>query len=105
MIQYVRKEMVPFISVILVVGAIMLLLNYYTPMYVDDYAYKFSFADGARIDSVWDIFPSMKAHYYHMNSRVATHFVAQILLTLPSPVIDFCKTMKLKWYIRHSSVG
>ncbi len=91
--QKMNKETAVFVLVMFIIGAIMLLFNYYTPMYADDYAYKFSFADGSRIDDVWDIFPSMKAHYYHMNGRVVTHFIAQILLMMPAQFVDVCNTI------------
>lgn len=74
------------ILLVLVFACIFLLMlycNIKTPMIHDDYGYCFSFADGARIESVSQIFPSMAAHRYTMNGRVVSHFLLQLFLMLP----------------------
>lgn len=63
---------------------LLLLLNLLTPMYLDDYAYCFSWADGTRITSLAQIFPSMKAHASIMNGRLVCHFLVQLSLLLPT---------------------
>lgn len=66
-----------------IIFLIMLICNLYTDLIVDDFTYLYSFADGTRIDSVLDIFPSMVSHYSSMNGRLIPHFFAQLFLYLP----------------------
>ncbi len=63
---------------------LMLFCNMKSPMLCDDYRYCFSFVDWSRIESVWQIFPSMVAHREEMNGRVVSHFLLQLFLMLPS---------------------
>lgn len=67
---------------------LMLVLNFLTPMVSDDYAYCFSFVDWERIESVGEIFPSMKMHREYANGRVVAHFFAQLFLLLPKAVFN-----------------
>ena len=62
---------------------IMLFCNLKTNLLADDYMYCFSFADGSRIESLADCFPSMAAHRYSINGRVVCHFLVQVFLMLP----------------------
>lgn len=71
------------------VGVLFLyLLNYYTPLYADDYNYAYSFATGKRIQTLSEIFPSMKAHYYQMNGRLVLHAIAQVFLMIGKPYFN-----------------
>lgn len=71
-----------------VVGVCIYMLNYYTPLYADDYSYSFSFNTGYKIDSLIDIVQSQKIHYQTMNGRVVTHTLAQIFLWLGEERFD-----------------
>lgn len=64
--------------------AFMLYCNMKSPLLCDDYRYCFSFVDWSRIESVWQIFPSMAAHRFNMNGRIVSHFLLQLFLMLPS---------------------
>ena len=67
---------------------LMLVLNFLTPLVSDDYAYCFSFVDWERIESVGEIFPSMKMHREYANGRVVAHLFAQLFLLMPKAVFN-----------------
>lgn len=60
-------------SVIVLIYALVYALNYYTPLFADDYSYMYSFSTGERITSVTEIWESQKAHYHSLNGRSVTH--------------------------------
>ena len=90
--EYLKKNR-SFILIGLVVFLSMLPLNVMTPMVYDDYVYTRSFATHEVIKSIWDIFPSMGAHYYVMNGRLILHFIAQLVLFLPKQLFWFSNSM------------
>lgn len=46
-------------------------LNLLTPLYADDFAYRFSFADkGLKIHNLESLIQSQKMHYITMNGRL-----------------------------------
>ncbi len=71
-----------------IVGIVFYVFNLMTPIYADDHSYSFSFATGKRIVSFFDIFPSLKAHYFKTNGRMVTHFFAQLFLLLGKDVFN-----------------
>lgn len=75
-----------------VTGTVFYCFNYLTPLAADDYWYTRSFATGERITSVKDIFPSLYAHYFQMNGRVVTHFLAQLFLMFDKQVFNLINT-------------
>lgn len=83
----------------LLVFALMFVLNFYTPMYFDDFRYVYSWETGERISSVSQIFPSMKAHYYGMNGRIPVHFLAQLFLLLKPIVFDLINSFAFALFI------
>ena len=66
----------------LLVFLFLFVCNVLTKYMVDDFAYLYSFQNGQRIESIFDIFPSMYAHAQYMNGRLIPHFLVQ-LFTLP----------------------
>ncbi len=62
--------------------------NMYTEKIADDFLYHFSYSTGERIDSVIDIFPSMKAHAETMNGRLVAHFFVQLFEMLPKWIFN-----------------
>lgn len=66
--------------IVLLIGVLFYILNYYTPLFADDYSYSFSFSTGDRIESISQIIESQVAHYYSMNGRSITHTLAQAFL-------------------------
>ena len=77
-----RLGVIGILFVLLLTGALIFIYNYLTPIVYDDYSYTFSFFDGQKISSLSDIVKSMNAHYYSMNGRYVTHFLAQTFLLL-----------------------
>lgn len=74
--------------------AVMVLFNKLTLLTEDDYDYLFSWAgyynEGiwVRIESVFDIFPSLYTHWFTSNGRLVAHFFVHLFLMLPSYVFD-----------------
>ena len=78
-------------SSLAVFAAVFLLLLYcnrHTALVADDFRYCFSFADGNRMTSLSQLFPSMAAHRHSMNGRVIAHALVQLFLMLPKPVFN-----------------
>lgn len=88
-----RLFSVRMLMVLCVVGGIFFCMNCLTGYWADDGWYMDSFATGERITSVWDIFPSMYAHYFKMNGRLVTHFLAQLFLMLDKMVFNMVNTL------------
>lgn len=83
------KELRWMLLAVVIVFTIMLVFNFLTHYVVDDYAYMYSWRDGARITNVLQIFPSMASHYSIMNGRIVAHFMAQLFLLLPHTLFRF----------------
>lgn len=67
---------------------IILYLNIKTPLLGDDYTYRFVFDTDQPIGSVGDIVQSQLNHYYVWGGRTVVHSIAQLLLLLPSLLMD-----------------
>ncbi len=68
---------------------LMWFFNSQTPLAADDFDYKFIFGtESTPVSSIWDIFKSMKAHYYIMNGRIVLHFFVQLFILLGKPVFN-----------------
>ena len=96
------------LAVCLGIAAVMLLCNFRTNLLADDYRYFFSFADGSRIESISDIFPSMAAHRLSMNGRLTAHALVQFFLLLPLPVFKIVNSLVfllLVYLIYRISIG
>ena len=62
-------------------------LNFLTPLYHDDFVYKFMFEDGAvnydhPVRSIGDIVTSQVEHYHSVNGRSIVHFLVQLFTGL-----------------------
>ena len=75
------------------IGCLMLMLNSYTPLMMDDYDYSFSWATGGRLAGIKDILASQQAHYAMWGGRSVTHFLAQLFLYLGKPVFNIANTL------------
>ena len=77
------------IAVYIFVFLAIVLLTSLTPMLADDYSYSFSYADRTvRIQTLGDIFASLKAHRANMNGRMISHGLAMLFLLLPKTVFN-----------------
>ena len=81
-----RKGALPFALIAATVFVAMLVLNLLTPMIADDYRYAYRFDTLTRLQSVWDIFPSLAAHASILNGRYVPHFFVQLFLLMPRPI-------------------
>ena len=88
-----RLGVIGILFVLLLTGALIFIYNYLTPIVYDDYSYTFSFFDGQKISSLSDIVKSMNAHYYSMNGRYVTHFLAQTFLLLGENLFNIINTL------------
>ena len=84
-----KRQDVLFFAILAVFYVLMLLLNVITPLVSDDYRYCFSFATEERITNVWQIFPSLAAHYATQHGRIFVHFFAHLMLLLGKPAFNF----------------
>jgi len=64
------------------------ILNCWTPLIADDYAYAFSWMDGEKITSFSQLFPSIYAHAFSMNGRLVPHFIVQFFMLFPKIVFN-----------------
>ena len=74
-------------AMMVVVALAFLVLNVFTPLYHDDFVYKFMFEGGTvnydhPIQSVGDIFLSQVEHYHSVNGRSIVHFLVQLFTGL-----------------------
>lgn len=77
----------------------MFLLNILTPLISDDFAYMFVYGEDRLVSSVSDVLESQENHYHMWGGRSVVHFIAQILLMLPSYVSDLLNSLVYIGYI------
>lgn len=77
----------------IVLGAAALLLNFMTPYAADDFSYMYSFKDGSRITSFFQIFSSIYAHYMTINGRTVPHFLVQLFLMGPKWIFNIFNSL------------
>ena len=84
---------------------LLLLCNFMTEEIADDFSYHFSWSSGELIDSVADIFPSMKLHAEYTNGRLVAHFFVQLFEMLPKWIFNivnsgfFVAMIALMYYV------
>lgn len=67
---------------------LLLVCNWLTPYFADDFGYCYSYQNGELLNSVFDIFPSMWAHAASMNGRLVAHGLVQLFTMFPNWVFD-----------------
>lgn len=78
-----KNRTIKNIIILLSIFAVMLYMNFLTPLYADDYQYQFSWANRTiRIQNISQLVSSIKAHYYVMNGRVVVHALDQFFLMI-----------------------
>lgn len=65
-----------FICACIFVFLTMLILNYLTVLYADDFSYSFVWGRDYRVSSIKDIIISQMNHYHIVNGRIEVHFLA-----------------------------
>ncbi|NDV94435.1 hypothetical protein D0T84_05805 [Dysgonomonas sp. 521] len=85
--------------VLLVCFSAIFLLNIFTPVISDDFAYLYIYGEEGRISSLGDIIHSQVNHYYLWGGRSVVHFIAQALLMLPSCIADLLNSLAYLGYV------
>jgi hypothetical protein len=76
-----------------------LFLNILTPVISDDFAYLYIYGEEGRVSSISDVIQSQINHYYLWGGRSVVHFIAQVLLMLPSYMADLLNALAYMAYI------
>ena len=79
--------------VIVLIFALVYAMNYYTPLFADDYSYMYSFSTGERIMRITEIWDSQKVHYHSLNGRSVTHTLAQLFLLVGDCAFNFWNSL------------
>lgn len=87
-----------WIAVIILCFAPILILNILTPIISDDYTYLFIWGELARVQSLSDVVQSQINHYFAWGGRSVVHFIAQVLLLLPSALADVLNSLVFSIY-------
>ena len=87
--RHTKYHGIATIVVTLSIGFLFYLLNYYTPLYADDYSYSFSFLTGERMTSLSQIVSSQIGHYQRINGRSITHALAQVFILMGDDVFNY----------------
>ena len=91
---WTNKCKTPFLIICLILFLFMFyLLNVETGLFADDYSYSVSFANGERITAINQIPNSLFSHYFSINGRLVTHFLAQFFLFLGDSVFNIINTV------------
>lgn len=80
-----NKKTVIVLSVMFIVAFV---YNAMSPYTTDDYAYMYSFADGARISNPFQIFSSLWEHYMTVHGRILPHFFVQFFMIFPKWIFN-----------------
>ncbi len=94
-----RRKTLLWTVAILFCFSVVLFLNVLTPIISDDYVYLFIYGDTKPIASVGDIVQSQINHYFLWGGRSVVHFIAQVLLILPSCVADLLNALVYMGYV------
>jgi hypothetical protein len=63
------------------------LFNIFTPIAIDDFAFRYNFANGERISSIADILVSLQAEYFQHGGRMVADFLAHFFLMFENKII------------------
>ncbi|WP_029904793.1 DUF6056 family protein [Prevotella sp. 10(H)] len=93
------QKAICWIIVITICFSALLVLNLLTPLISDDFSYMFIYGENTRIASVSDIVQSQINHYHLWGGRSVAHFIAQVLLLLPSYITDLVTSVVYMLYV------
>lgn len=77
-----NKRSALMILLVSLVYAMIYVLNYIYPLFLDDWNYSFVFMESKRVSSLSDIFISQYNHYFAWGGRTVVHIICQALLML-----------------------
>ena len=87
-----KKQSILFYVLMFILFLAILVLNFLTDYVADDWVYMFSFSTREPIRVVRDIFPSMYVHSTHMNGRLISHGLVQLMFIFRRPVFKLVNT-------------
>ena len=83
-----------FVVIAAVCAAFFYAFNLQTALIADDYNYRFIFGTAnQRVEHIFDIIESMRAHYHTMNGRLILHSLTQLFLLWGKPVFNVVNTV------------
>lgn len=98
-----------FICACVFVFLTMLILNYLTVLYADDFSYSFVWGRDYRVSSIKDIIISQMNHYHIVNGRIEVHFLAQFFLLIGkkwfniiNALIYMCLILEIYYFIMNT---
>lgn len=94
-----KKRSILWLLVISLCFVAILILNLLTPLISDDFAYLYIYGEGTKVSSIGDIIQSQVNHYHQWGGRSVVHFIAQVLLLLPSFIADLLNSFVYLGYI------
>ncbi|MDH6308234.1 hypothetical protein M2451_001141 [Dysgonomonas sp. PFB1-18] len=94
-----RRRPVLWSFLVLSCFLVLLLLNILTPFVSDDYVYLYVYGETQPVESLGDIIQSQVNHYFLWGGRSVVHFVAQVLLILPSYMSDILNASVYMGYV------
>lgn len=65
-------------GILLIIAVVMYFFNCFTPIFCDDWHYRFIFGTQTPIRSIGDIFVSQWRHYFEFNGRLPVHCIVQL---------------------------
>lgn len=87
----IRKKV--FISSILFFAITMYILNYLTPLLVDDFSLGYVNGTEKHITNISDVIASMYNYYFLWGGRVWSEFYQQLFTLLGKPIFNVCNTI------------
>ena len=84
-----RKQIIILITVFI----LLLILNYLTPLLLDDFFYSLKFESTDKIKNLFDIIIFQKEHYLHWGGRILAHSIAQVFLIQPKIVFNLFNSL------------
>lgn len=82
-----------FILIVILSLGLIGLLNWFHPLFGDDWNYSLSIDGHTRIRNLSDIFDSLYNHYFDWGGRIVVHFIAEVLLTFKPHVGDIINSI------------
>lgn len=85
-----NKSKMLFITILIIMFALMLNLNINTPLSADDYSYKFIYGTFDLVENIGDIITSQITHYFTWGGRSIVHFLVQLFLMFDKCIFNVC---------------
>ena len=77
----------------IVIFIFVLVFNFLTPYIQDDFLLKYIFNTSKKIESIFDVFISLKLYYFTWGGRVFAHFFAYLFLMFPKWIFNLVNSV------------